>query len=55
MFDVLIAFSTTVEQQNVCLGTSNFNEIVKSRALFIDKTLFIKEFMERRTKVDIIL
>ena len=55
MIHVLIAVSAKVEKQNVCLGTSNFDEIVKSRALLIDKTLFIKEFMDRRTKVDIIL
>lgn len=37
------------------LGTSDFNKIIESGGLFVDKTLFIKEFIESKTEVDVIL
>ena len=41
--------------ENVFIGTSDFNKIVESGGFFIDKTLFIKEFIDSRTEVDVIL
>eukprot|EP00158_Paraphelidium_tribonemae_P003187 Partr_v1_DN25943_c0_g2_i4_m68531 len=37
------------------LGTSDFDEIIEKDALFIDKSLFIKEFMNDGSKVVAIL
>ena len=37
------------------VGTSEFDEIIEEEALFVDKTLFIKEFMNNLSKVSIIL
>ena len=39
----------------ICLGTDDFHKIIEENAVFIDKTMFIKEWMEKRDKVNVIL
>ena len=37
------------------LGASDFDEIIERDPLFIDKTMFIKEFMEDGSKVFVLV
>lgn len=43
------------DKKKVALGNSNFELVTKNRSFFIDKTLFIKEFMENDCQVPVIL
>jgi Predicted AAA-ATPase len=43
------------EQKRVCLGTNDFDDIIKENAAFVDKTMFIKEWMEKSDKVSAFL
>jgi hypothetical protein len=47
--------TTGKRKQRVCLGLSDFNRIVESGGLFIDKSLLVKEFMDAESAVDVIL
>ena len=39
----------------ICLGTDDFDKIIKEKAAFVDKTMFIKEWMEKGDEVSVIL
>ena len=39
----------------ICLGTSDFDEIIEENAAFIDKTMFIKDWMENPAGVSVCL
>ena len=41
--------------EHFLLGTSDFDKVIEKNALFVDKTLFIKEFMESPAEVALIL
>jgi Predicted AAA-ATPase len=43
------------ERKNIYLGMNDFDKIVKENAAFIDKTMFIKEWMEARVEVSVFL
>ena len=39
----------------ICLGTDDFDKIIKENAAYVDKTMFIKEWMEKGDEVSVIL
>ena len=39
----------------IIIGTDDFDEIIEENAVVIDKTMFIKEWMEKHDKVSVIL
>jgi Predicted AAA-ATPase/PD-(D/E)XK nuclease superfamily len=43
------------ERKDIFLGTDSFNDILKKNAAFVDKTMLIKEWMEKKDKVSIFL
>ena len=43
------------ESKNVFLGMNNFDDIIEENAAFVDKTMFIKEWMEKSGKVSVFL
>jgi Predicted AAA-ATPase len=44
-----------VSSSNIILGTDDFNKIMRENAAIIDKTLFIKEWMETCAEVGVFL
>ena len=47
--------SLPLSENNPIVGTSDFDEIISENAFVVDKTLFIKEFMNDPSKVICIL
>ncbi|MEO1219648.1 MAG: AAA family ATPase, partial [Bacteroidota bacterium] len=41
-------------QPEICTGTDSFDELLLESDVFVDKSLFIKEFLERKGKVSLI-
>jgi Predicted AAA-ATPase/PD-(D/E)XK nuclease superfamily len=43
------------KRKDIFLGTDNFKDILNQNAAFVDKTMFIKEWMEKKDKVSVFL
>jgi Predicted AAA-ATPase len=43
------------ERKHVCLGNNDFDDIIEENAAFVDKTMFIKEWMEKSGTVSVFL
>ena len=39
----------------ICLGTSDFNKIIEKNAAYVDKTMFIKEWIEKGKQAGVFL